>query len=318
MITEFDTFITPDGRAYSLVAPEIRWVRSIEGTGMPPIDYITQRGPFQHGETLLGYRLRPRVIQMHVRQNFKNRAELFHGRLQILDVLRPNRIGVTGKLRKGFGDGTLIDIDVMVQQGPNFEPAKADLWDEWSFDEIIRFVAYNPVFYNPYRKDHDFINITLPNGTRQDTLTLLNLIFPITFPISFNRNIGIPGVGGGAVAPTIDPNIIAYAGSWLEYPTIELVGPLDSPLIINNTTTDETIRLNYSVAAGETVTIALTYGSKTITNDVGTNLIGFLSSDSDLGSFHLEPGTNSFTTAILGQDNNSRVKFRYYDRYIGY
>lgn len=320
IVSEFDQFITSDGFAYALHAPDIRWVRSIEGTGMPPVTYLTQKGPFQHGETLLGYRLQPRVIQMLIRQNYTCRERYWHGRLQILDVLRPNRPGTTGTLRKNFGDGSKIDIDVVIQQGPNFEPADPDVWDEWSINEVIRFIAYNPVFYNPYLHTWDFINITLASGVAQDSLTMLQLKFAATFPINFNRNIGVPGIGGGAVAPTIDPNILAYLGSWVEYPTIILVGPLDSPFIITNVTTDETIRLNYVVDAGETVTIDLNYGTKTITSTLhpGDSLMGFLDPTSDVGSFHLQPGTNIFNTSILGQNANSRVQFKYNDRYVGY
>lgn len=302
---------------------------------MPPIDYITERGPFQHGETLKGFRLRPRVIQMLMRHNYPSRDRLLAGRMQILDVLRPNRqvVGVgpnTGILRHSFKDGTKLDLNVIIQSGPGFQPAQADTWDEFSWEDVIRFIAFDPIFFNPYRHDWPFINIVLPNGTRQDTLTLLQLVFPtatggITFPvgtgITFNRNIGIPGIGGGAVAPTIDPNVLNYLGNWFEYPTIVLSGPLDSPIIITNTTTNETIRLNYSVQPGETVTIVLAPGAKSITSSTyGTSvsLMGFLSSDSALGTFHLEPGVNNFQTVFAGQDTNSVAKFQYYDRYVGY
>ncbi len=299
-ITEFDTYITPSGRAYNLHSPYIRWVRSREGTGMPPVEYITQRGPFQHGENILGFRLRPRVIQMLIRHNYDSRQQLNHGRLQILDVLRPNAqlIGsvVPGTLRKTFKDSSKIDIDVVIESGPNFEAEQPDQWESYSFNEIIRFVAHNPVFYNPYVRTHDFINVGAP---------FTELTFPITFPIRFER--------------TVDPSLLVYNGTWIEYPSIVLEGPLANPIIITNQTTDETIRFNYEVLSGEVVTFTLTYGIKSVTSSFApaVSLMGFLDADSDIGSFHIEPGTNTFTFALNGS-SDSVAQLIYKERYIGY
>lgn len=309
-VSEFDTYISPDGHEYRLTAPEVRWVINIQGTGMPPIDYLTERGPYQHGDTLLDFRLRPRVIQMVVRHNYASAAQTSHGRLQLLDVLRPNRqiIGqiAPGQLRHTFRDGSKLDLDVMIEQGPNFEPSKQDQWDEWSFQEVIRFIAHNPVFYNPSEHSNQFIN----NAAQIAALT--QLTFPITFPITFNRDFGQPGM----FVP--DPYTINYPGTWFDYPKIIITGPIDDPLSITNITTDETILLDYELQPAEIVTINLAYGQKTVTNNSGTNLIGRISSDSDLGTFHIVPGVNQFSLGFHGNDANSRIELRYKDRYIGY
>lgn len=329
-ITEFDTYIAPDGRSYNLHSPEIRWVLSRTGTGMPPIQWLTERGPFQHGESIKSFRLRPRTIQMIIRHNYNDRQQYFHGRLQILDVLRPNRqiIGQVnpGTLRKSFSDGSKIDIDVVIQEGPAFEPEQGDQWQEQSFQEVIRFIAHNPVFYNPYLRVHDFINVPGEEGGEPEEDPLLQqLVFPIHFSASdgliiFNRNIGAPGGDDGDLDPEDDPNVIVYRGNWIEYPTIILTGPLSSPIIITNTTTGERIQLNYDVQPLETVTITLTYGIKTITSDLfpGLSLMGYLDPLSDIGSFHLEPGQNDFNIVITGQNSDSVVQMQYKDRYVGY
>ena len=54
------TYITPDGVEYMLSPPV--WVLQEDGFGMPPIEYVTQRGPLQHGETVKNLFLRPRTI----------------------------------------------------------------------------------------------------------------------------------------------------------------------------------------------------------------------------------------------------------------
>lgn len=92
-LTEFHQLITPDGYVYDLHTASRRgkWVISSQGWGMPPIDYITQKTPFQHGATVKDYRLQPRIIQLLLQQSFCDREALFSGRQALLDVLRPNR-----------------------------------------------------------------------------------------------------------------------------------------------------------------------------------------------------------------------------------
>src|SRR3990167_9916197 len=102
---------------------------------MPQIEYITQRGPYQHGVTVQDYFLQPRVIQMLIRQQYCSRIKLWAGRSNILNHLRPNRQSPgqlnTGKLRKYLPDGSIRDLDVLIQEGPRFE-ARNLKWDEWA------------------------------------------------------------------------------------------------------------------------------------------------------------------------------------------
>lgn len=320
-IVEFDQYITPDGRKFNLHSPFIRWVTGIEGTGMPPIEYITERGPFQDGESVKDYFLRPRVIQMGIAQEYKSRNQYWYGRLQLLDVLRPNRQNLgrlgssPGTLRKVFPGNRMLDIDVYIQQGPVLDRLDHTVWREHSFREVIRFIAYNPVFYDPTPIEHDFINRGVDDPTESPSSDT-QLVFPISFPIFFGPT------AAGDFPPVDeegeDPSIIHYVGSWIEFPTIVLVGPLSNPVVITNETTGETITFNYDVQPEETVTFALTYGLKTVTSNVNGNVIGFVSTDSDLGSFHLEPGDNEFALLITGDNTDSRVRIDYKNRYIGY
>ncbi|MCI0551432.1 MAG: exo-alpha-sialidase, partial [Anaerolineae bacterium] len=59
------SYIGPDGQVYPLVTPHLpvgRFVMNFSGFGMPPFDYVTQRGPFQHGETVRDFFARPRIV----------------------------------------------------------------------------------------------------------------------------------------------------------------------------------------------------------------------------------------------------------------
>lgn len=314
IITEFDIYIAPDGTEYYLSAPDVRWSFSVTGTGLPPIDYISLRGPYQHGETVVDYFLRPRTIQMVVRHNRRTREGYWGQRLQLLDALRPNRQSISagvetfreGRLRKLFGDGRKLDIDVFIQQGPAFQPDVIDRWDQWSFQEVLRFIAHNPVFYDPVQHSTSVIN------TGGDSL-----VFPLNTEPSGSENTfdGITGIVFSASSSTT--TVIDYQGSWEEYPTILVTGPIVNPTVTNLTTGDK-LMLNYSVQPGEVVTFTLAYGFKTITLGDGTNLIGFLSPDSDLATFRLVPGINEITVTGSGMDASTGLSLDYFDRYIGY
>ncbi len=66
-------------------------LRGTSNFGLPPIRFITQRGPFQDGETPLDMRLDPRVIQIDVADYICNRPNFWTLRNELLDLLRPNR-----------------------------------------------------------------------------------------------------------------------------------------------------------------------------------------------------------------------------------
>lgn len=150
---EFDQYITPDGEIYNLNGVLGRFVMSHTGSGLPPIEYVTQRGPFQHGETPLGFRLNPRYIQYVLRQQDCSRQGYWDLRANLLDIFRPNRQVLSaltpGVLRKILPNGEKRDIRVFIDGGLEYAPRSTDTWDEWGLTETVRFVAHDPLFYNP-------------------------------------------------------------------------------------------------------------------------------------------------------------------------
>jgi hypothetical protein len=188
----------------------------------------------------------------------------------------------------------------MIEEGPRFRARRLDRWEEYSFQETIRFIASDPTFYDPTQQTFSFAI----------TEVITELVFPITFPIKFGVSI------------ISDQDDLTYSGNWLCYPTIELTGPMQNP-IVENDTTGEKLELIYEIAASEVVTITLDYGNKTVENDSGDNLIGVLSTDSDLATFHLAPdpeatgGVNTIKVQAGGTDSNSQIELQYYERYIG-
>jgi len=280
-------FILPDGKIFPLEVAKRRFIVSEEGTGMSELEYITQRGPFQHGETVLDYFLRPRAIQFVIRSVLSCHDKYWHERGLILDALRPNR--GEGVLRATLPGGVRRDIKVYVQQGPDFEKLANRGWEEWSFSTTLRLIAHDPVFYDPRTYS---LNMAASGGAE----------FPIEFPLEF------PLAGLAA--------FIDYDGTWLTYPTIVLTGPMIDPAI-TNVTTDELLELDYTLASGEVVTFSLQYGSKTIVSSTAGSIIEHLTSDSNLATFHLQPGINEVQATFTASDEITGLMMYWNNRYIG-
>ena len=120
--------------------------------------------------------------------------------------------------------------------------------------------------------------------------------------------------------------VINYEGTWDAFPSISVTGPWDNFTITNGATL-ETLDFGYNIDSGETVVFDLAYGIKSVTNQNGTNLIGSLSTDSDLATFHLATdsevttqladGINPMTVTGTNLDENSALILEWYTRYIG-
>lgn len=303
LVYERLVYIDPQGVKYDLHAPPHRAVLSEEGLGMPPIEYVTERGPMQHGVTVKDFFLQPRPIQIIVAQNFCGRDQYWNGRAGLIDAIRPNKsddalqVGA-GVLRKYYANGRRRQFDVLTDGGPGFVPTEPG-WRSWQFVEALRFTAHNPVAYDPATKSTSF-NIGAGAGDQ--------LEFPITFPIQFSAS--------------GETRSVTYEGNWLEYPTFIITGPIESPTI-HNQTTDESITLATNIPAGRVATIKLTYGYKTVTLDDGTNLQSYISSDSDLVTFHLAPapvavgGANVLRMEGTGTSVDTAAEMLWYNRYMG-
>lgn len=265
-----------------------------EGFGMAPIEYITQRAPYQHGESLRDYFLRPRIFQLLVRKNACSRNVYWDNRLRLVDLLRPNRSGSTcaiqGTLRRITTRGQKFDIKVVITEGPGFNQAN-DLWDKFAYHEVLRFVANDPVFYNPSVKTLTTL-FTASKGSQ--------LVFPITFPISAGYY--------------YDTTSLVNYGTWRTYPTIDVYGPVSGFAMYNNTT-GKYIAINYTIPNGSYVSFNLEYGRKAVQLNDGTNLIGYALGD--IASFCFEPGNNALEIQGSNIGGATQVVTTYYERYIG-
>lgn len=127
--------------------------------------------------------------------------------------------------------------------------------------------------------------------------------------------------GGGFILPVIFPIVttaqsggtvnITNNGTADSYPTIYLNGPLNNPIIQNNTT-GKYIKLNLTIATGEQVTIDM----KNRTVKLGSSSI-IANMDSESLFWVLLPGLNiiSLTTSSTSDTGDAQITYR--DAYLG-
>lgn len=301
-IVEFTKLITPDGAIFDFIKATNRYAFADQGYGLPAINWFTQSGPFQHGSTVRGYTYGNRIIQhTFVDSEAENQDEYWEARSVLLDFLRQNRQNPGSfdpfVLRKIRIDGSIRDICVFVDQGPVLAQPGIDQWDNYTIKDPIRFVAFNPFYFNP---------ISITENMVFGAVT--GLVFPISAPISFG--------GSGAETDTI-----TYLGTVFTNPTIQIKGPARNP-DIRNLTTDQIIRFTYSIAAGETVVITTGIGNFSLTSSVAGDISGTIDIETD-PLFNLVPhptapnGVNSLSISMGAATAASEVAFTYFTRYIG-
>jgi hypothetical protein len=292
-------YIRRDGLVYTLHAPPWRAVLNQEGFGAPPIEYVADRAPFQHGDTVRSFYLAPRTMQIVVLHNFCSRADYWQGREEFLNLLRPG-IGTNpvkaGQLRYYLPGHKQRQIDVLLESGPGYTPQEG--WREWTFIEAIRFTAHDPSWYDP----------AVTAKTLLFGQPLVQLVFPATFPIWFSETAGLI-------------NFIDYFGTWVAYPTVAVTGPVTG-FHLRNAVTGDQLGLTAPVPAGYTVTFTL-QGIKTIMGSDGANWANRVSPDSDLTTFALVPaplapdGRNTLELSGTGTNTASRVVLSYNERFFG-
>lgn len=163
------------------------------------------------------------------------------------------------------------DLYCMLEAGPAFDLAADNAHYPAGYTEVLRFVAHDPFWYGQEQEEA----WTIPSDQGDLVFDGLGAWLGIT-----------PGVGRWLFAQSyVGENVsIVYWGHEVAFPTIELAGPMIDP-IITNTTTNVSLSLNYTIAAGETVEIDTQ--NLSMQNNFGTNLFPYLTGD--IATFSIQP-----------------------------
>lgn len=255
-----------------------------QGFGLAPLHRITTRGPLQHGDSDIDFRLDPRVLQLPlIVQNTSTSAPIwthYETRKKLLNIFRPQDAGVLRVFyRAKSGMITFTQeyrINVVVLGGLTFDVDPT----EYHVRAVVQLRADDPTWYE---------------------------VNPIT---------------GVEVVTYNDTNIggtqtITIGGNWFAFPVIRINGPITNPTITNNNN-GQSIALTTTITAGNWIELDLSYGKKTVVDNGGINRISTVSATSNLATWRFEPGANN-TIAVTGTGiaASSDITFTYYPRFTG-
>lgn len=291
------------------------FLEGYDGLGLVNTRRLSQRYPGQRGDTDLGFSVSPRFVDLAWRINGRDLPHYYELRETFLSLWRA-RDNDPVQVIFTFAGGKQRAVD-LVADGELDYPSGDRNFTMQKFSGV--FKASDPRLYDPTLIRVEFALLSGTGG----------LPIPFTIPIA---------IGQSTLNTT---QTITYAsGSRLaaiEYPIITIHGPITSP-IIENITTGETISLTDEdglvIGQGEFVVVDLSgkprRDSKTIRNQNGVSVDQYLSTDSDLESWHLSFAgekllNNTYNTTganivrVRGENVNAvtRVLFEYYDRYEG-
>jgi hypothetical protein len=266
------------------------------GLGMSPGHANTSRGPQQHGETYIDYRLDPRTFELvfGVKGPTWSDIQAQTEQLYRLFKFRSDLIRFLFQL-DNYEERA---IDAHFKQGFSLPRSAA----QPTFQRVaVQFEAPDPILYSD-------------NG------------------VVIESNLG--GGAAGFTVPTPVPTEIGVStanttvtvtnpGSWLAYPWIKITGPITSPIITNNTTGEVLDFTGTTIAAGHYYIINCAYGVKSVTSDLGANKIADLTATSDLATFHIEAdpdapsGSNSITITGTSITAASQLNITFRPGYVG-
>ena len=285
--------------AYNSFGPAAGYTIHLVGTvnwGMPPTTRITQRGPFQDGDTDIDYRINPRIFSLPIVIEANTIDEHMNARNMLMKVFPPtNRV-----------QNLLID------------------WDSETQRRFIEVRVVGGLELDTNARDFNVrtvVQLRAADPTWSDTLQFEQVLTATIFgtPTPYPKPYPVPY--GAATVNNI--TYFNYDGTWISRPILVCDGPL-SDLTITDTK-GHIIRFAETIPAFNRVVIDLKSGNPTVTLNDGLNGFYMLDYTSDLVNWALYPvpdsedndGLNVISVSATGADGDSRVTMQYIKRYIG-
>ncbi|CAB4158779.1 Siphovirus-type tail component [uncultured Caudovirales phage] len=266
--------------------------------GIAPITRITQRGPFQDGDTDIDYRINPRVINLPIVVPSSSYDEMMNNREKVSAMFRPGND--TATIRHTLNENAIPAfqivrcIDVKIA-GASMDTSQTD----FNVRAVIQLRAADPTWYEPKQ------NPAQLSSTQYGTPTP----YPKTYPVPYG-------------ASSINNNYpLAYYGTAVSYPIIQCIGPLTDLVIADGL--GHQIVFDDPIPAGAIWLIDLSAGRKTVTDSNGVNKFSSLDISSDLVGWGLYPestflgGYQVISVSATGTNSNSMVNMFYNVRYVG-
>ena len=241
----------------------------------------------QDGDTYLGNRIESREIEIVGSIKERNKDQMREYRRRLNRVLNPQ---YAATLTYQYGDFVRV-IDCKVDNAPVF--TRKAIFQDFT----IQLLCLNPF----WRKE---------SKTRDDIATRIG---GLEFPVEI-----VPGWEIGYRQPSLIVNVYndgdVQAGIRVEF---RALGMVTNPALLN-VDTQEFIKLNYTMEAGDTLTVSTGYGEKEVTLKHGgivTDAFRYL--DVDSSYLQLSVGDNLFRYSAEENLENLEVSIYHDDLYLG-
>lgn len=284
----------PDGSTYSL-SDGAPFALIDEEMGMSDVRRLTDRGPLQHGDSDLDFRLEPTMYPLGLLMLATSISEHYTNRALALRLFRPSKTPL--KLRWTLDNGDVRQLDAHVHGRIVFSGRERRGFTQRF---VVPLRAADPTFYDPEQRSQSFGITAGGSGW--------------TIPWAVPWGIG---------AATLDHTVtITYPGTWETFPIITVQGPITDCVITNEASGDVLDLTGITIDPGETYTIDLRQGRKVMTDQSGTRVA--LADGSDLATWSLLPdpealdGLNSINVTGTSVTTETQIYIRYYHRYIGH
>ena len=259
-------YVSPYGDSIEFSKETAFRVKETEGFGDTRLTELTQRAPYQVGQSFLGARAQSRNPVMVVDVSASSREELLKKRNELSRALmitpaepgQETDIGILRVYREGM---PTVELEAMPRESPQFGPMTG-----YNVEADIEF--YCP---HPYWREISDTNIELEEDG--------GFTFPMEMPLemtTFNIEQEIENQGDVPASPLL-----------------RIYGVCTQPRIIN-VTTGEMIEINGDVKDGEYIEIQTAFGQKRITSVNGTERTNAMSRlNLDVSTFfQLQRGIN--------------------------
>jgi hypothetical protein len=285
-------WVDPNGLEYDMSDQHMQ-IDGMSGRYMPPIKFVEEEVPFQHGKRLREVKVDARDVDLPLYIEGENEMELKNKLRFLMKIMNP--LKGDGRFKSISPDGSQRELTCRYSGGLDISEKKGNKIGNLQI-AILIFRAFDPFWYDSQTIVQTFRKNESPG-----------LFFPI-LPL----RVASSTVFADA---TIENN-----GDVETWPEWIITGPGEN-ITLRNLTTGEVIELNHPDAkleAGETVVIRTTPippNEKTVTKSDGSNWFYTLSDNSSLWS--LKEGNNSIQLEMGNATDASSIQLSYRPRYWG-
>jgi len=265
--------------------------------GMAPSTRITQRGPFQDGDTDIDFRLNPRVFSLPIVIEANSIDEHMNARNMLMKIFKPSNNQAANLQVRWDNETERRNIYVKVVGGLTMDTDARD----FNVRTVIQMRADDPSWFE------DITNEQQLSATVLGTPTPYSKPYPVPYGSSGVNNI----------------NYTYYEGTWITRPILICDGPLTNLTLTD--TKGHIIRFAETIPDGSRVVIDLKTGNPLVTLNDGLNGFYMLAIESDLMNWAIYPspddedgqGLNVISISATGSTSASMVTMTYFNRYIG-